>query len=112
MAPDPERREGGAQGRLGDDAHPNGHRFCRLLDVQYRSNPLGDAHSSEPEDASKHHQQHHRHQYDPFGPTPDVYNVRLITNGDWPVLSEVIQEADGWYWDNVETLGALLQRLR
>lgn len=63
-------------------------------------------------DGPEHHQQHHRHQYDPFSSTPEVYNVRLITDGDWPVLSEVIQEADGWYWDNVENLEALLQRLQ
>lgn len=58
------------------------------------------------DDVAEHHLQHHLHQYDPFGPTPDRYSVTLITDGDWPSLGDVIQEADAWYWANLDAFGA------
>ena len=59
-------------------------------------------------DGTDHHVQHHRHQYDPFGPDPSRETIRLITDGDWPVLGQVIEEAESWYWDNHDHLEALL----
>ena len=56
------------------------------------------------DDAMEHHLQHHRHQYDPFGPEPDRYTVVLITDGNWPTMDEVIREADAWYWDHLDRL--------
>jgi hypothetical protein len=61
------------------------------------------------DDAMEHHLQHHRHAYDPFGPEPHRYTVRLITDGDWPKMDEVIREADAWYWENLESLESLLR---
>ncbi len=52
------------------------------------------------DDNHQHHQQHHRHQYDPFSADPKLYTVTLIEGGDWPLLAEVIEEADEWYWAN------------
>ncbi len=52
------------------------------------------------DDNHRHHQQHHRHQYDPFSADPKLYTVTLVEGGDWPLLAEVIEEADEWYWAN------------
>lgn len=47
-----------------------------------------------------HHRYHHRHAYDPFGPEPEKDSVSCDGHPDWPTLSEVIEEAEGWFWDN------------
>lgn len=47
-----------------------------------------------------HHQFHHRHQYYPFSDNPEYNDVVPSSDGNWPLLSEVITEADKWYWDN------------
>ncbi len=57
-----------------------------------------------------HHPFHHRHQYDPFSATPKVYTVTYdehATTPDWPLLSDVVEEADAWYWENYDRLVVL-----
>jgi hypothetical protein len=56
---------------------------------------------------AEHHFQHHRHQYAPFSADVDTPTVGLIEDGDWPTLGEVIQEAEEWYWENLNDLDAL-----
>lgn len=53
-----------------------------------------------------HHLEHHRHQYDPFGPNPGTSTV-VHGGDDWPTLQEVIQEADEWYLENMDNVIAL-----
>lgn len=64
------------------------------------------------DDGPVHHHQHHRHQYDPFGARPDDYHVTLITDGDWPTLGDVVQEADTWYWQHKDAVEGLRARGR
>jgi len=61
----------------------------------------------ENDDHIDHHKQHHRHQYDPFGADRFKNQVTLITNGDWPTLGQVIQEADDWYLTHLDRLAGL-----
>ena len=51
-----------------------------------------------------HHQYHHRHEYFPFSGDTDHNVVKCDYEGDWPLLGEVIQEADDWYWLHSEEL--------
>lgn len=55
----------------------------------------------------EHHDVHHRHQYDPFGPNPYQNTVSTVEEDTWPLLSEVIREADEWYWANQEEINAM-----
>lgn len=59
------------------------------------------------DDTEPHHRYHHRHEYDPFGSAPQRYTVAWPHHPDWPLLGEVIDEADRWYWDNRDALDAL-----
>ena len=62
------------------------------------------------DDGAPHHEHHHRHQYDPFGPNSRDNEVTIIDGGDWPLLSEVIEEADEWFLANRDRVLALLKR--
>lgn len=61
----------------------------------------------ENDDTIDHHKQHHRHQYDPFGPDRFKNQVTLIEDGNWPTLGQVVQEADQWYLANLEQVARL-----
>lgn len=56
---------------------------------------------------SDHNEYHHRHQYDPFGSHPEA-NTVTDCGDDWPTLSEVIEEAEEWYWANKGDIEALV----
>lgn len=62
----------------------------------------------ENDDPIDHHRQHHRHQYDPLGSDRLRSTVSLITDGDWPTLGQVVQEADAWYLENIQRLDQIV----